>query len=669
MSDKLWSPGPEVVANANITHFIKQINKDRGLSLRTYEDLHKYSITKDVFWFDLFKFLKIIHSSPPTSVLENGQSLADAPLYPPPVFFPGCRLNYAENIIEGHDDQSLAIITALEGAKQIKRYTFGQVREIVHSYADALRASGVVKGDRVAGILCNSIHSACILLATTSIGAVYSSTATDMGTSGILDRLKQIRPKVILMDNAAHYNGKIFNLASKANEVLSVIDGDQLSRFVVVPNIADISCDLGHKKTVALTQWIKEAKRTPVLKYEQCAFTDPVFSMYSSGTTGPPKCIQHSVGGVVLSMKKEAVLQLDLHPGDVYYQFTTTNWMMYQVLITALSTGATILCLDGSPMVDIPKVLTFMDEIGVTLYGTSPRWLAEVRNLGIVPKDVAPFKRLRQVTSTGSALVTELYYHFYKAWPARVQLSSISGGTDLLSCIIAAVPILPIYAGELQSPCLGIAAASFDDEGKPLPIEHPGELVITRGFPSQPIYFLSDPDGKKYENAYYTHFPGIWRHGDFVQFKETGGAILLSRSDGVLNPSGVRFGSAEIYGITDKFPEIAEALCIGQRRPTDVDESVLLFLQMKDPRSFSQDLVQRIKKEIAKELSPRHVPRYVFMVKDIPMTINGKKVEIVVKQIVSGQTPKVSATVANPECLEEYKQYARIEEVVRQAKL
>jgi acetoacetyl-CoA synthetase len=669
MSHKLWIPSKEVVENANVTHFIRQINADRGLNIKSYAQLHNYSVTQDAFWLDLFKFLKIRHSSPPTSVIAGGRSLADAPMYPPPKFFPGCKLNYAENIVEGHDDSALAIITALEGAKQVKRYTFGQMRDIVHGYADALRTAGVVKGDRVAGILCNSIHSACILLATSSIGAVYSSTATDMGTSGILDRLKQIRPKVILMDNAAHYNGKIFNLASKAKEVLSVIDDHQLARFVVVPNVAGISCDLGHAKTVPLDAWIKEAKRTPKLQYEQCDFIDPVFSMYSSGTTGPPKCIQHSIGGVLLSMKKEAVLQLDLHPGDVYYQFTTTNWMMYQVLIMGLSTGATILCLDGSPMIDIPRVLKFMDEVGVTLYGTSPRWLAEVRSLGIVPKEVAPFKRLRQVTSTGSALVTELYHHFYKVWPSNVQLSSISGGTDLLSCIIAAVPILPIYAGELQTPCLGIAAASFDDEGKPLPVERPGELVITRGFPSQPIYFLSDPEGKKYKDAYYSHFPGIWRHGDFVQFKETGGAVLLSRSDGVLNPSGVRFGSAEIYGITDKFPEIAEALCIGQRRPTDVDESVLLFLQMKNPKDFSEDLVQRIKKTIAKELSPRHVPRYVFLVKDIPMTINGKKVEIVVKQIVSGQTPKVSATVANPECLEEYKQYARIEEVVHRAKL
>ncbi|CCG83330.1 Acetoacetyl-CoA synthase [Taphrina deformans PYCC 5710] len=641
----VWRPKAGDADVTQIHKFMAYVNRQRDRRLHTYDELYEYSISEDSFWIDLSDFLEIQYSTPPTNTLAGNIKLCECPLYPPPQFFPGARLNYAENCLEGKNAHQTAVIMAREGATQVERYSFAQLKTRVHRLADALRSAGVRKGDRVAGILANSIYAVTLVLATASIGAVYSSTATDMGISGILDRLRQIVPKVVFFDNASFYNNKSHELLSKAESVLSSIDSNDLAAFVVAPNMETMASKIGHGKACTLDElYEKHPGRSHELKYEQVEFTHPLFVMYSSGTTGPPKCIVHSVGGVLLQMRKEYALQCDMHAGDIYWQYTTTGWMMYNYLLTSLAAGVTIVCLDGSPMVNIPGLIKFMEAEKITHYGTSPRWLSELKTQNINPKDLAALESLRCVTSTGSVLVEALFHQFYKSWPTHIQLASVSGGTDLMSCFFMHNVITPVYAGQLQCVALGMAARVFDAAGKDISEPgRPGELVCTRPFPSQPIYFLSDPDGGKYKSAYYETYPGIWHHSDFVQFEASGGVTMLGRSDGVLNPSGVRFGSAEIYSITEKFPEIVDALCVGQRRPTDADETVLLFIITKSKAGFTTELVDRIKRTIQRELSPRH----------------GKSLRR------SGESPKVSATIANPEVLEYYRQFVNIEGVVR----
>ncbi|BFZ57905.1 hypothetical protein PYCC9005_004960 [Savitreella phatthalungensis] len=653
----LWQPTEKQIEATQVSDLRRTINKKHGLNLRNYDELLKYSVEKPQFWLDMSDHLGIRLQQRPTKVL-NGEGM-----YPPPSWFPGAKLNYTENCLEGQDESRIAVVTAREGATDILRFTLGDLKARVYALANSLRAAGVQPGDRVAGIVCNSIHAITLAFATGAIGAVYSSTSPDMGTSGILDRLKQITPKVVFFDNASLYNGKRHDLRSKAKEVLTEVRGAQ---FVMLPNLADMPMDL--EGTTTLDKFQQASSEKP-FEYTYVDFGHPLFVMYSSGTTGPPKCIVHGHGGILLQMRKEYAYHLDMRKGDVFWQYTTTGWMMWQYCVTAVSHGVTVVLLDGSPMVDVPGLLRFIKTEGVTHFGTSPRWLSELKAKNIVPKETLQGSKLRVVTSTGSVLVPDLFHHFYAAWPKHIQLSSVSGGTDLMACFFIGSPVLPVYPGQLQCVALGMAARAYTSEGTICAPGEPGELVCDKPFPSQPIYFLSDPSGSKYKAAYYERYPGIWHHGDFVVFeKGSSGVTVLGRSDGVLNPSGVRFGSAEIYAVTERFAEIEDAICVGQRRPNDVDEQVLLFLIMRDkslkgPR-LPHEFEKKIKKAIREALSPRHVPRYVCLVDEIPLTINGKKVELVVKQIVSGATPKVSATIANKPCLDDYYRFREVEKVM-----
>ncbi|KAF9264076.1 acetoacetate-CoA ligase [Marasmius fiardii PR-910] len=659
----LWEPlNPR---STNVEHLRVLVNRTRGLNLKDYHDLHKYSTEDYNFWLDLWKFLRIISSEPPTAVLEQG-SIPEIPKW-----FPGARLNYAENLLWRNDDGIAC--TACGESGRVVNYSFRQLRESVREMASAMRASGVTVGDRVAAVITNSYTAITIALATASIGAIFSSTATDMGTQGILDRYTQIQPKLVFAESEVLYAGKTVNLVPKVTEVITKLS-KSLKYAVLLPSVVTGS-ETKLKQSVTLREFLATGNTQDELHFEQLPFSQPLFILYSSGTSGPPKCIVHSAGGVLLQSKKDNHVQLDIKQDDTYFQYTTTGWMMWTFMLSTLSVGARLILYDGSPFhPNLQTYLKFISDQGVTHIGTSPRFLAEVQGKGIDPLTLGSFESLRMLAVTGAILTPPLFEWAYRAFGGRMHLVSMSGGTDICCGLVSGNPSGPVHVGEIQGKALGMKVEVFDPEGKN--VEHtgdPGELVCTRPHPSLPIKFWGDTkDGKKLREAYFSFFPGIWRQGDFIVINPaTKGIMVLGRSDGVLNPSGVRFGSGEIYTVLEAFNTyIDDSICVGQRRAGDKDEQVLLFLKMKPGHTFTPGLEKEIRSRIRNALSARHVPAHIFSVDDIPYTVNGKKIEIAVKQIVSGSNLKPSGTVANPESLQLYYKYQDIEKVVRtQAKL
>ncbi|KAG7091380.1 hypothetical protein E1B28_010418 [Marasmius oreades] len=550
--------------------------------------------------------------------------------------------------------------------------------------AAAMRACGVRVGDRVAAIITNSIIAVTIALATASIGGIFSGTATDMGQDGILDRYRQIRPKLIFSEIEAQYAGKKIGLIPKATAVIRALSGIGLKYAVLLPSsITGEHISLGQPDdlpTLTLPEFLGLGDRNWELRFEQLPFNHPVYILYSSGTSGPPKCIVHSAGGALLQSKKDTMLAKDIRDEDVHFQYTTTGWLLWMYMLTALSVGATVVLYDGSPFYpDIKTYLKLVSDLDVNIFGTSPRFMSEIQGRGVNPLEVGPFTSLRVVSVTGAVLTAPMFEFTFNAFGGRVYLLSTSGGTDIFCSLVSGAPTLPIYVGETQYKALGMKVEVFDDAGNNVEDKgEPGELVVTRPHPSLPIMLWGDTsDGKKLRETYFSHYPGIYRHGDFmVVNRETKGLMILGRSDGVLNPSGVRFGSGEIYSVLERFTGAAgidDTLCIGQRRTEDKHERVLLFVKMRPGCSLTKKLEGEIRSAIKNVLSTRHVPEYIFEVEDIPYTVNGKKIEIAVKQIVSGSTMKPSGTVANPESLKLYYKYKDIEKVVgsssRNAKL
>ncbi|EED79249.1 predicted protein [Postia placenta Mad-698-R] len=597
----LWRPANP--ARTSLDAFRRMVNRKHGLNLRDYHDLHRYSVEDYEFWLDVWEFVGILHSVPPTKILEDGR------MKELPTWFPGARLNYAENLLYRNDDGIACTAARETGA--ISHYTFRQLRELVRITVAALRMNGVGKGDRVAAIVTNHIDAVVLALASASIGAIFSSTATDMGTQGILDRYQQIQPKIVFSETEVTWLGKTIDLIPKVAEVANGLASYGLQRVVLLPSAKtgtelSPSTAAGVPKSISLSAFLSSGDNRE-LQFEQLPFNHPLYILYSSGTTGPPKCIIHTAGGVLLQAKKDMRLSMSMSSDDTYFQYTTTGWMMWPYMLQGLACGARIIAYDGSPFYpNVHHFLKFLSAEGVTIFGTSARFLSEVQGQGVEPYPI-------------------------------------------------------------QGKLLGMKVEIFDPDGKNVEdTGMPGELVCTRPHPSLPLGFWGDDSGEKVRKAYFDRYPGVWHHADFiVKNPETQGLMILGRSDGVLNPSGVRFGSAEIYSVLEGFSDaIDDSLCIGQRRPQDRDERVLLFLKMRPGHAFTNDLTDQIRSSIRKALSPRHVPAYIFSVEDIPYTVNGKKIEIAVKQIVSGSNLKPSGTVANPESLTHYYKFRELEKLV-----
>uniref|UniRef100_A0A0W0FRK0 Acetoacetyl-synthetase n=1 Tax=Moniliophthora roreri TaxID=221103 RepID=A0A0W0FRK0_MONRR len=643
-SKLLWKP--EYPQYTNVEGFRKMVNRSRGLNLKDWHDIYKYSIENYDFWVDLWKYLRIIYSVPPEKIMTPG-TIPEVPEW-----FPGARLNYAENLLWRNDD-GVAITAGGEQGK-IEECSYRELRLKVQEMASAMKANGVGVGDRVAAIITNSIVAVTIALATTSIGAIFSGTATDMGQDGILDRYRQIQPKVIFSETETQYGGKKTNLLPKVSAVIKSLSDIGLRRAVLLPSsiTGKIVTLRDVPNTITLPEFLATGDNSE-LKFEQLPFNHPVYILYSSGTSGPPKCIVHSAGGALLQSKKDTMLSKDLRQEEVHFQYTTTGWLLWTYMLTVLSVGARLVLYDGSPFYpNIKTYLKFVSDQDANFFGTSPRFMAEVQGQGINPLEVAPFTSLRTVSVTGAVLTPPMFEFTFNAFGRKIFLISTSGGTDIFCSLVSGAPTLPVYTGETQYKALGMKVEVFDPDGNNVEEKsEPGELVVTRPHPSLPKLWGDTPDGQKLRETYFSHYPGEENCVD---------------SDGVLNPSGVRFGSGEIYSVLEKFTKggIDDTICIGQRRPQDKHERVLLFVKMRPGHSLTKSLENEIRSAIKNALSARHVPEYIFQVEDIPYTVNGKKIEIAIKQIVSGSTMKPSGTVANPESLQLYYKYKDIENVV-----
>lgn len=647
--DKMWSPTD--VNQTNMHLFMSYINQKYSLNLVTYEELRQWSINNiSKFWGDVWDYTEIHYSVNYEQVVDE-----TIPLNELPEWFKGARLNYAENLLWCNDD-SVAIYSLGEG-HDVTCMTHRQLREEVRKCSLALKSLGVQKGDRVVGYISNCAEAVVAYLATSAIGAIWSSTSPDFGATGVLERFAQIQPKVLFSVNAVHYNGKVHDHMEKMKHVADGLDG--LVKVVILNFVPEHKVDISKiSNSVDYHEFLSKTSKSEPLVFEQLPFNHPLVILFSSGTTGKPKCIVHSAGGPLIQHKKEHIIHGDVSKQDIVFQYTTAGWMMWNWLISVLSTGAAIVLYDGSPFKPDPiRIWKLIDEIGITIYGTSAKYIAALEEGGIKPKDHAKLTTLRCILSTGSPLKPESFDYVYRDISSTCLLGSITGGTDIVSLFAGHNTALPVYRGEIQCRGLGMAVECWSDDGKSLMGEK-GDLVCTKAFPCMPVFFWNDKDHTLYQKSYFSQFKGVWYHGDFLAINpQTQGIIMLGRSDGTLNPNGVRIGTAEIYNLIEKLEPISDSLVVGQKYKDD--ERVVLFLKMAQGHEFSTALCDDIKKLIRSELSPRHVPSVILPIKDIPHTINGKKVEIAVKKIISGEDVVPNGAIANPECLSYYKNIDR----------
>ena len=604
-------------------------------------------------------------------------------------------MNFAENALftpdgndrgkrttKGKENGKIMCVEVREGISERRDVTWRQIRTRVAEFSSAMRATGVRKGDRVAVVASNSVDTLSVFLAVAAVGGLFSSSSTDMGVTGILDRLLQIRPRWVFVDDGALYNGKVFDLRGKMREIVAGMEGvSEFEGVVSLPRWREALDVSGVPRTVTLSAYLERGGRAELV-FERVGFAEPFLIAYSSGTTGPPKCIVHTTGGVVLSSFKEGVLHRDMDGESTVLQYTTTGWIMYLASVTCMLQGVKLILYDGSPFLPDPMtLLKLVERERVTKLGVSPKWMQTLVAAGVKPREVVDVRSLKTVTSTGMVLPESLFLWFYeKAFWAHTQLANISGGTDVAAALVMENPLTPVYAGGCQGPSLGTAVAVYAEaasdasssssgtlpKGTEVKAGEPGELVVTKSFPTMPCAFFPGDAAamRKYRDSYFGKYDDVWVQGDFVQVHpQTGQWLMLGRADGVLNPSGVRFGSAEIYNVIEQFfpTQIVDSICVGQRRETDDDERVMLFLKLQEGVEFTPALVAQVRERIAQECSKRHVPRYVFEIPEIPVTVNGKKVELPVKRIVSGGVVKASGTLLNPESLEFFYQFAKDE--------
>jgi acetoacetyl-CoA synthetase len=620
----LWTPDPERAARSGMARFMRLAGK------RDYDELHRWSVEHgEDFWDLVWKFGEV-RGEPGLRRLINAERMPGAQWYPE------AKLNFAENLLRERD-ASLAI--SFWGEDRVKRQlSRRQLYDLVSRLAQALAAAGVRKGDRVAGYLPNLPESVAAMLATASLGAIWSSCSPDFGAQGVVDRFGQIAPKVLFCADRTLYGGKEFDLREKNAEILAKLPS--VSKCVQVEYAAGFGDFL-----------------TPFapgdIAFERVEFNHPLCILYSSGTTGAPKCIVHGTGGTLLQHLKEHRLHSDVRPGDRLFYFTTLGWMMWNWLVSGLASGAALLLYDGSPFVGRGRVLfDFADAEGMTHFGTSAKFIDAIAKIDLKPKQTHRLERLRVLLSTGSPLVAESFDYVYSHIKDDMCLSSISGGTDIVSCFVLGNPLLPVWRGEIQCKGLGMAVEVFDDQGRSLQGEK-GELVCTRPFPSMPVGFWNDPDGAKYRAAYFEKFPNVWRHGDWCELTAHGGIVIYGRSDAVLNPGGVRIGTAEITRQVEQLEEVVESLVIGQ--DWDGDVRVVLFVKLQEGLMLDEALVAKIRQRIRNSTTPRHVPDKVLQVPDIPRTKSGKIVELAVRDVVHGRQVKNLDALANPEALDHFR--------------
>jgi len=638
----LWEPSKERIAKSNMTRFINYVNQKYSLNLDGYHPLYEWSIAKrEEFWTAVWEFGEVISSKRWDKILEDSPTMIGAK------WFIGARFNFAENLLRFRDDRP-AIVFKGEGQPTV-RMTFAQLYDEVARLAKSLRDMSVVKGDRVAGYLPNLPEAIVAMLATTSIGAIWSSCSPDFGIKGVLDRFGQIAPKVLFTADGYFYNGKSHDSVGRIGEIVKELPS--VEKIVVIPYIGERPDVAAVPRAVHYKDFISKDEGLAI-RFEQLPFDHPVYIMYSSGTTGLPKCMVHGAGGTLLQHLKEHMLHCDLKREDNVFYFTTLGWMMWNWLVSALAVGSTLILYDGSPFYPDPGAMfQLAQDEDMTLFGTSARYIASVEKAGLRPKEKFDLSALKIMTSTASPLSEESFRFVYSAIKEDICLASISGGTDIISCFALGCPILPVYEGELQCRGLGMKIEAWDASGKPV-IGKQGELVCTATFPCQPIYFWDDPDNAKYKNAYFGTYPNVWHHGDFVEITEHGGVKIYGRSDATLNPQGVRIGTAEIYRVVEAMDEVSDSIVVGQSWEDDV--RVILFVKTASNVELTEDLKTKLKKSIRENCSPRHVPNLILPVNDIPVTLNGKKVEIAVRNVIENKPVTNREALLNPEALDQF---------------
>ncbi|WEM44277.1 acetoacetate--CoA ligase (plasmid) [Photobacterium sp. DA100] len=653
----LWMPEKDRIHNSRLYQFMVELSEKKNILYHDYNQLHHWSVShSEEFWSMVWDFCKVEGAKKPPVAFCPPESTTPAK---DTQWFPYAKLNYAENLLRDWRTRAAAdaIIFQCEGdPEQRQHLSWQQLYRQTSQVASFLHNHGVKKGDVVAGYLPNIPQTVVAMLATASLGAIWTSTSPDFGTESVIERFGQTQPKVLFFAQGYQYNGKPVSYRDKVAEVSASIPG--LEHVVEISAVAPSpgqSTKTAIPDTVSQHFWhdILDSTVPCELGFTPVPFDHPLYILYSSGTTGKPKCIVHSVGGTLLNHLKEHQLQTDIRSGDRVFFFTTCGWMMWNWLVSGLACGATLVLYDGSPFYPDGNVLwQLAEQEQITLFGTSAKYLETLEKQGYRPKDNTDLSSLRTLCSTGSVLAPEQFDYVYDAIHDDIQLASISGGTDICGCFAIGNPLGPVYRGECQGLALGMDVQVFNDNGQAI-YQQQGELVCRNSFPNQPVGFWNDPDGSKYHNAYWNSFPGVWHHGDFVSLSSTGGMVFYGRSDAVLNPSGIRIGTAEIYRQVNRLEEVKDSLVIGQNKGTDV--RVVLFVQLTEGEQLTDELKARIQKTIREHCSPRHVPEVILAVKDVPRTKSGKLVELAVRNIVHNQPVKNIGALANPESLEEFK--------------
>lgn len=647
MEKPLWTPSEDRIKNSNMSAYMNYAAKLTGKKINSYNKLYSWSVDNiEEFWESIWEFSGLIYSKKYKEVLSSHEM-------PGAKWFMGAELNFAENLLRYKDDH-IAIISSREDCPNVT-LTYKELYEKTAACAYSLKKLGVKQGDRVAGFVPNYPETIIAVLAAASIGALWSSCSPDFGLKGVLDRFGQIKPKILFAVEEYQYNGKKINCSGKIRQIADNIT--DIKNIIHIERFFDFKPDenrgiklKGEDKEIYFRELL--SNDCVQIEFEHLPFDHPVFIMYSSGTTGMPKCIVHGAGGTLLQHYKEHALHTDLKRNDRITYFTTCGWMMWNWLVSTLQIGATILLYDGSPSYpDINILWEKIERENLTVFGTSPKFLTLSQKNNLIPQKEFDLSSLKTILSTGSPLSADNFNWVYKNVKKDLQLSSISGGTDIISCFMLGNPVLPVYTEEIQCRGLGMKVEAFNEDGKSV-VGEKGELVCTKPFPSMPVFFWNDAQGEKYRSAYFEKFPGVWQHGDFIKITEHGGLIVYGRSDATLNPGGVRIGTAEIYRIVEAMDEIIDSLVIGQNWENDV--RIILFVVVKTGIEFNSELIDKIKKTIRNSATPRHVPSKIIEIKEVPRTISGKKVELAVTRVIHGQTVDNKDALANPTSLDQF---------------